>query len=160
MLAAPSSPTRRRRSSQFNQILGERIVLPLGRFGGLRWLVTFCVLILVLTLLPASGLGQSFNASISGTVTDPTGASVPDVDLTLTAVATGAVAKATTGPDGLFAFPNLQRGSYELKAAAKGFREFVQRGVELSINDSVRLDVKLELGAETQTVEVNAELRP
>jgi hypothetical protein len=59
------------------------------------------VVLLVLALLSTSGWGQSFNASISGTVTDPTGASVPDVDLTLTAVATGAVAKAATGPDGL-----------------------------------------------------------
>ena len=48
-------------------------------------------------------------------------------------MATGAVAKATTGPDGLFAFPNLQRGAYELKAAAKGFREFVQKGIAISI---------------------------
>ena len=99
------------------------------------------VVLLVLALLSTSGWGQSFNASISGTVTDPTGASVPDVDLTLTAVATGAVAKATTGPDGLFAFPNLQRGAYELKAAAKGFREFVQKGIAISINDTVRVDV-------------------
>lgn len=124
------------------------------KFSGI-WIV-----VLTLTLLPASAWGQSFNASISGTVTDPTGASVPDVDLTLTAVATGAVAKATTGPDGLFAFPNLQRGAYELKAAAKGFREFVQKGIAISINATVRVDVKLELGQETQTIEVVADASP
>jgi carboxypeptidase family protein len=110
--------------------------------------------------LPVAGWSQSFNATISGSVTDPSGASVPDVELTLTAVDTGAVAKTNTGPDGLFAFPNLQRGAYELKASAKGFRDFVQRGIALSINDSVRLDIKLELGAETQTVEVLADASP
>src|SRR4030095_4315503 len=103
------------------------------------------VVLLVLAFLSTSGWGQSFNASISGTVTDQTGATVPDVDLTLRAVSTGAVAKATTGQDGLFAFPTLPRGSYALKATAKGFRDFVQRGIALSINDSARLDIKLEL---------------
>ena len=110
--------------------------------------------------LPVLCWGQSFNASISGTVTDPSGAAVPEAQLTLTAVATGAVAKATSGPDGLFAFPNLQRGAYELKVTAKGFRDFLQRGISVSINESVRLDVKLDLGAAIQTVEVTANASP
>jgi hypothetical protein len=65
---------------------------------------------------------QSFNASVSGTVTDPSEAVVPNVQLTLTAVATGAVAKATSGPDGLFRMANLEPGSYELKAPPPGAR--------------------------------------
>jgi hypothetical protein len=120
------------------------------------WIVS----IMLLALLPVSGLAQSFNATISGSVSDPSGASVPDVELTLTAVTTGAVAKTTSNSDGLFSFHNLQRGAYDLKATAKGFREFVQRGIAISINDSVRLDIKLELGAETQTIEVMADASP
>ena len=120
------------------------------------WIVSM----MLLAFLPVSGLAQSFNATISGSVSDPSGASVPDVELTLTAVATGAFAKTTSNSDGLFSFHNLQRGAYELKATAKGFREFVQRGIAISINDSVRLDIKLELGAETQTIEVMADASP
>jgi len=67
------------------------------------------VLGLCLLLAPTS-LAQSFNASISGTVTDPSGAAVPNTEITLTSVDTGSVAKTTSGQDGLYAFPNLQRG--------------------------------------------------
>src|SRR5439155_6616069 len=71
------------------------------------------VLGLCLLLAPAC-LAQSFNASISGTVTDPSGAAVPSAEVTLTSVETGSVAKTTSGQDGLYSFLNLQRGGYEL----------------------------------------------
>ncbi len=115
---------------------------------------------LLAALLPIWALAQSFNATISGTVTDPTGAVVPNVELRLTAVATGAVAKFTTGPDGLYSFPNLQQGVYELKVSAKGFREYLQKGIAVNLNESVRVDVKLELGTAVQTVEVTANASP
>ena len=92
-------------------------------FRGLR---ASCILAPLALLLPASAIAQSTNATISGTVADPTGAAVPNAQLTLTSVATGSVAKTTSGPDGLFSFPNLQPGIYELRAAAQGFRDFVQ----------------------------------
>jgi hypothetical protein len=117
------------------------------------------VLGVCLLLAPAS-LAQSFNASISGTVTDPSGAAVPNTEITLTSVDTGSVAKTTSGQDGLYAFPNLQRGAYELKASAAGFRTFVQRGIGISINDTVRVDIKLEVGTETQVIEVSANVSP
>src|SRR5439155_15415820 len=116
----------------------------------LRGLGVLCVLTL---LLPASVIAQSTNATISGTVADPTGAAVPNAHLTLTSVATGSVAKTTSGPDGLFSFPNLQPGIYELRASAQGFRDFVQTGIEMTMNALVRQDVKPQLGTAVQTVE-------
>ena len=110
-------------------------------------------------LAPAC-LAQSFNASISGTVTDPSGAAVPSAEVTLTSVETGSVAKTTSGQDGLYSFLNLQRGGYELKASAAGFRTFVQRGISISIKDTVRVDIKLEVGTETQVIEVSANVSP
>jgi len=103
--------------------------------------------ILLATILATSGWSQSFNATISGLVTDPSGAVVPEAELTLTEISTGAVTKLATGSDGLFRFPNLPRGSYELKVSAKGFRDFLQRGINVSINESVRVGIKLEVGA-------------
>src|SRR5215831_3705436 len=117
------------------------------------------MLCLSVLLVPAC-LAQSFNASITGTVTDPSGAAVPGAEVTLTSVDTASVAKTTSGQDGLYAFPNLQRGGYELKASAAGFRTFVQRGISISINDTVRVDIKLEVGTETQVIEVSANVSP
>jgi len=111
-------------------------------------------------LLPTLGWAQSMNASIGGTVMDPTGAAVPNVQLSLTAVATGAVSRTTSGPDGLYSFPNLPPGVYELKASAQGFRDFVQRGIELTVRATMRLDVSLTLGTAVQTVEVTANASP
>ncbi len=116
------------------------------------WFVSLCLV----GLLPTVSRAQSLNASISGTVTDPAGAAVPDAQLALTSVATGAVAKATSGPDGLYSFPNLLPGAYELKATAPGFRDFIQRGITLNISTPARLDIRLELGTAVQTVEVSA----
>jgi Carboxypeptidase regulatory-like domain len=117
-----------------------------------------CCLLVIFLLIPVAGWAQSFNATISGNVTDPSGALVPDVELTLTLVGTGAAAKTKTGPDGLFSFPNLQSGEYELKASAKGFRDFVQKGITVLSNQVSRIPITLELGAETQTVEVTADV--
>ncbi len=114
--------------------------------------------LLLLAICPAGAWAQSFNSSLSGTVTDPSGAVVPGVDITVTSVGTKAVSRTVTGQDGLFNFPNLPTGTYELTASAKGFKEFVQRGIELNINTRARLDVKLELGAENQTIEVLADV--
>src|SRR5258708_12595907 len=117
------------------------------------------VLGLCLWAAPATR-AQSFNASINGTVTDPSGAAVPSAEVILTSVETGSVAKTTSGQDGLYAFPNLQRGGYELKASAAGFRTFVRKGILININESVRADIKLEVGTETQVIEVSADVSP
>ena len=117
------------------------------------WLV-FLVLV---ALLPATGWAQSLRGSLGGTITDPTGATIPDVEVVLTSSGTGFTQKATTGADGLYSFPNVVSGNYELKATAKGFRDYVQRGMSVLVNQSARQDIRMELGAESQTVEVNAE---
>jgi hypothetical protein len=117
-----------------------------------------CMSTLLILAWPMISWGQSFNSSLSGTVTDPSGAVVPNVELTLTSVETKAVTRVTTGPDGLYAFNNLGAGDYELRATAKGFREFVRTGIELNINTRARVDISLLIGAESQTVEVRADV--
>src|SRR6476660_1859471 len=98
--------------------------------------------------------GQSQNSSISGTVTDASGAIVPNVKLTLTSVQRQTTAKAHSGSDGLYSFPNLEPGAYELKVNAAGFRAVVQRGITVNINQLVRQDVRLEVGTDVQSVDV------
>ena len=111
-------------------------------------------------LVPVLGWGQNTNSSLSGQVTDPSGAAIPNVRLTLKLAATGVTANFTTGMDGLYSFQNLLRGAYELTAKAQGFRDFVQTGISINLNENVRSDVKLELGSATQTVEVVANASP
>ena len=125
------------------------------RFRSSRmWLI----LLLVVLALPATISAQSLRSSLSGTVLDPSGAAVPDVDLTLTSVDRGTTSTAKSGPDGNYRFPNLTAGRYELKVVAAGFKEVVQRGIEVSLSADQRVDVRLEVGASAQTVEVLADV--
>jgi hypothetical protein len=113
----------------------------------------------ILTLLPLASLlllGQSQNSSISGTITDASGAVVPGAELTLTSVQRQNVAKATSGTDGRFTFPNLVPGEYELKATAKGFKPVLQHGLSVSVSQVIRADVSLEVGTDVQAIEVTA----
>jgi hypothetical protein len=118
------------------------------------------VALLPLMFLPLTAWPQSFNASISGLVTDPSSAVIPAVELSLRSVGTGATLKFTTGSDGLYHFGNLTQGAYDLTASAKGFRDFLQRGIAVNLNESVRVDVKMELGTAVQRVEVSANASP
>jgi carboxypeptidase family protein len=115
---------------------------------------------IALLSVPGFAWAQGSNATISGTVSDPSGGAVPGADMTLKTLGTGAIASTTSGPDGLYAFPNLAPGMYELTVAAKGFREYKQRGLSIGFNDKVRLDIKLELGPATTTVQVSANATP
>jgi hypothetical protein len=103
---------------------------------------------------------QSTNASLKGTVQDPTGAVIPGADLALKSMATGLTAKFTTGQDGTYHFGNLSQGSYELTASAKGFKDLVRTGITVNLNESVRLDVGMEVGNASQTVEVAENASP
>ncbi len=87
-----------------------------------------CLAGIVLLLLSLNVWAQSFNATLTGSVTDPSGLPVPAVELTLTPVGTGVPVRVTSGSDGLFSFPNLQSGEYELRASITGFKEFFQPG--------------------------------
>src|SRR5436190_21438588 len=118
------------------------------------------VLCTVWFLVPIAAWGQGANASISGTVQDPTGAAVPNADLTLRAIGVGSETKTMSDASGLYTFPNLRPGIYDLVVSAKGFRDFAQNGVSLNIDSKARIDVTLQIGASRQTVEVAANASP
>ena len=101
------------------------------------------VVLALSTLLPVSVWTQSFTGSISGTIKDPSGAVIPNVEVTLKSLATGVEAKFATGSDGLYHFQGLPQGTYELKASAQGFRNFLQTGITVATNQAVTLDVAL-----------------
>lgn len=121
----------------------------MSRTRNWMWMVVLCLVAFV-----PVGSAQNTGAQLTGSVTDPTGAVVPGAEVTLTAVDTGVVTEITSNQAGLYSFFNLQGGNYEVKVANKGFRDYVQRGIRIQLNEKARIDVKLELGAESQTIEV------
>src|SRR6204780_7953 len=100
---------------------------------------------------------QSTFGSISGTVADASGAAVPDSQVTLTSSATGAKQNYTTGGDGLYSFVNLNPGEYRLDVEKAGFKHTKRDSVVVQVQQAVRIDASMEVGAVNQTVEVTAE---
>ncbi len=109
-----------------------------------------------LLFVPLLAFGQSQNASISGTITDATGAVVPNAQLELTNEQRQVTMKTTSASNGLYSFPNLVPGNYDLKVEAAGFKSVAQKGISITINQLARVDVQLEVGTSVQTVDVEA----
>jgi carboxypeptidase family protein len=97
------------------------------------------------------------NSEIVGTVTDQTGAAVPGANLTLTQTETGFVYNTVSNSTGGFAFNGLNVGTYNLKAAAKGFEGFTATGLTLNVSQTLAQEIKLTIGAETVNVSVTAD---
>lgn len=123
----------------------------------IRALVAVLALFSLLTIVPSVLYAQtSTTGAITGMVTDATGAVVKGATLTLTHAATGSVQTATSDSGGRYAFPVVNPGEYSLKAEAKGFRTGVTNGLVVEVNKSVNAELKLEVGASSEVVEVTA----
>jgi len=131
---------------------GQDIVFAVKRFR-LRFLFILSVGLLGFSL---STLAQ--DASIVGTVTDPSGASVPNVKITVTNTETGSTHTVVSNDSGQYAIPELKIGHYNAKAEATGFKAAEQKGLQLQVGDRTRVDFQMQLGGaqETVTVEANA----
>src|SRR5579863_8282469 len=114
------------------------------------------LLFLLLFILPSVSFAQ--NATIVGTVTDPSGAVMPNVNITVTNSATNWTRTYPTNDSGQYVAPDIQIGKYEVKAEAAGFKVAEQRDIVLQVGDRLRVDFQMKVGttAETITVEANA----
>jgi outer membrane receptor protein involved in Fe transport len=107
-------------------------------------------------LLAAAIFAQESTGSISGTVTDPSGASVPNAAITITNEQTGVERKINSNTSGFFAITNLSVGNYKLAADAQGFKQFQAIHIRLDVNDRLTIPVKLEVGETKEVVNVEA----
>jgi hypothetical protein len=114
----------------------------------------FVIAALFLLAMTASGIAQDTNASLSGTVTDPSGAAIPNAKLTLTNEAMGFQSSFVSDENGNYSFRNLTPGKYSLSASAGGFKTQDQKGIELAVNQAARVDVHLPVGQTGETVTV------
>src|SRR5213594_2128711 len=108
-----------------------------------------CILVLSVSPAPAQTDG-----SISGVIRDASGAVIPGAMVTVTNPATNQVRSAISNEAGVYNFPVLQPGKYNIKVELPGFRTITQNGVELQVQQSARLDFTLQVGDVSQTVEV------
>jgi len=115
----------------------------------------FLLLALMLALTCASVLAQE--ATVVGTVTDPTGAVVSHAAINLTNLETGLSTSVTSDDAGLYVVPGLKIGHYTVKVTAAGFKAIEKTGVMLEVGDRLRLDFELQIGAQAQTVTVAAD---
>ncbi|HKN74701.1 MAG TPA: TonB-dependent receptor [Candidatus Acidoferrum sp.] len=116
------------------------------------------LLVLLVALIGFSASTFAQQTAIVGTVTDPSGAAVPNVTVTVTNVDTGGTHVIPTNDSGQYVAVDLQIGHYVVKAEAKGFKVAEQKDIVLTVGARIRVDFQMQLGAsqETVTVEANA----
>src|SRR6266581_601605 len=100
---------------------------------------------------------QVAGATLSGTVTDSSGAVIPKAQVTITDLATGIARNVETDTAGLYIAPNLRPGTHDVGAKAPGFDSAIRRGITLTVGAQQVLDIKMQVGQVTQTVEVTGE---
>ena len=120
-----------------------------------RLVTCFLGAVLVSALVSVPMFAQG-TAQISGTVTDPTGALLPGVDVIATQTDTGTVRSAVSNETGAYTLQSLPIGPYQLEVSLPGFQTYVQTGIVLAVNDSQAINVSLQVGQVAQTIEVQA----
>jgi hypothetical protein len=127
---------------------------------GVRVRSRAALLLLAAIVVAAGSSAQDANGRIFGTVYDQQAAVIASAQITVTNTATQVVRTADTDNEGHFQVLALPIGNYKVKAERTGFRTVVSAEQKLSINQALRIDIKMEVGAATQTVEVGAEAAP
>jgi hypothetical protein len=127
----------------------------------MRVLISFiCAIMLVACLLLASPIahaqGVGASGSLSGTVTDPTGAVIPKGTVTAEDVARGIRLSATVDANGQYRFSSLLPGTYDLTAQIPGFQTLLQKGVVITVGQIANLDFHLQVATTSSVVEVSA----
>jgi hypothetical protein len=107
-----------------------------------------------LAFVTSTALAQEVSAGITGRITDPSGAAVVGAVVTAKDVNRGTVWPTKTNEEGIYAFPRIPVGTYELKVEATGFKTATRPNIVLELNQRARLDITLEIGTVTETVEV------
>src|SRR5438067_108795 len=125
------------------------------RTNGLRKSGHFALLMIVLAT--GFAFGQNANTGeIKGTVTDPSGAVIDGVTVTITNTETGVSIVRTTNSAGIYDAPSVRQGEYKITFAKAGFRDLVRQGITLQLQ-TIGIDATLQVGAATEEIVVNAE---
>lgn len=125
-----------------------------------EWSSILCVLasavVLLVSAMPAHG--QAVNATLLGTVTDQTGASVTGAKVTILEINTTVERTTVTNDSGNYTFPTLTPGAYDITVEKEGFKKAVRRAVDVVVNSTVRIDMQIQPGTVSELVTVSAEV--
>ena len=113
------------------------------------------LLLTIALFLPLAVLAQT-SGSITGEVKDQSGAAAPNAAVTATNSKTNVARSTATNTDGIYSFPDLTPGTYEVKVVAPGFATIAKTNIELQVQQTARVDFSLSVGQSAQTVEVSA----
>src|SRR3984893_2521427 len=114
------------------------------------------LLFAIVLLFTAAQILADVTASISGTVTDPSGSAVEGATVTATNVETHVVKEQTTNGQGFYSFQSLPLGKYNIEVHRDGFKTFVQTDIVLDVNDKKVIDVTLQVGQASEKIEVSS----
>jgi len=126
----------------------------------ITWLTRarICVAALVLvSMCPGIAAAQALYGSVTGTVSDNSGAAIPGVSVTLTNEGTGLVLDTVTDTEGSYTVRNVLPGTYTLNASLQGFKAFSQTGIPLTAGNILRVNATLEIGNLTESITVTTE---
>jgi hypothetical protein len=115
-----------------------------------------CVMLALTVPLSNPLYAQVAGATLGGTVTDASGAAVPNANVSIKNTATGVARDISADSSGYYSAPNLLPGTYDITVAASGFSSYMQRGVMLTVGASRALNISLQVGQMSQKVEVTA----
>ena len=111
--------------------------------------------LLLMAIVPAAS-AQEFRGTVSGKVADPSGAVVPNAQITITEETTGAVSKTVSDASGQYVVPFLLPGTYRIQVKAPGFESVVRKGILLQSQEHPILDIALPIGNVSDTVTVTS----
>jgi hypothetical protein len=126
----------------------------IGRSLLLYVMLTFAV------LLSNPAYAQVAGATLAGTVTDTSGAAVPNAKVSIKNGSTGVERDITTDSAGFYSAPNLLPGVYDITASAPGFSTYRQTGITLTVGSSQTLSISLRVGGVTEQVVLQAQPQP
>src|SRR5271156_5804151 len=113
--------------------------------------------VVAVVLLGTLAAWAAITGSISGVVTDPSGAVVPGVTVVATSISTNVQSSATTDGKGFYNLPTLNVDTYNLSTSQPGFRDYQQTGIKIDANSALRVDITMQLGTVTNTVSVKSD---
>ena len=115
---------------------------------------------LLVSASPGASWAQAVTGTLLGTVTDAQGAGIPGASVTVTETGTNIGRTAPTNASGNYIFSNLKDGTYRVSVEMSGFRKVVREGVGVAVNETVRVDLTLQVGQLTEEATVVAEAPP
>lgn len=116
-----------------------------------------CALFVFLLLVSFAVRAQNSHGSLTGQVTDPTGAAIPKAQVTVTNTDTGYVDKVFTTAGGFYTAPELPPGPYQISVEEKGFKSYLRTGIQLETQENGTVNIKLSLGSAQETIDVSSD---